>query len=131
MASTFNFKIAILGAGPADLTLASLLTASHHPFDFAILETREKPYPSSVNVPSGSLGLQEEFGLQAIKACGLYDRFRNVESECTEQILIYDKHSGDGTVHLDHTGEGRPRIECNELSELLLSSIAEGSVRWN
>ena len=128
MASTFNFKIAILGAGPAGLTFASLLTASPHPFDFTIFETRGKPDPSSVNIPSGSLDLQEDFGLQAIKACGLYDRFRKIESECTEQTIICDKH---GTVHLDNAGEGRPEIERNALTQLLLSSIAEGSIRWN
>lgn len=127
MASAPNLKIAILGAGPAGLTLASLLSASP-PFDFTIFETRGKPDPSSVNVPSGSLDLQEDFGLQAIKACGIYDRFRQVESECTEQTIICDKY---GAVHLDHTGEGRPEIERNALTQLLLSSIAEGSIRWN
>ena len=84
MPSTPNLKIAILGAGPAGLTFASLLTASSYPFDFTIFETRGKPDPSSVNVPSSSLDLQEDFGLQAIKGCGLYDCFRKVESECTE-----------------------------------------------
>ena len=128
MASTLNFKIAIVGAGPAGLTFASLLTASPHAFDFTIFETRGKPDPSSVNIPSGSLDLQEDFGLQAIQACGLYDRFRKIECECTEQTIICDKH---GIVHLNHTGEGRPEIERNALTQLLLSSIAEGSIRWN
>ena len=128
MPSTPNLKIAILGAGPAGLTFASLLTAGSYPFDFTIFETRGKPDASSVNVPSGSLDLQEDFGLKAIKECGLYDGFRKVESECTEQTIICDKH---GTVHLDHTGEGRPEIERNALTQLLLSSIPEGTIRWN
>lgn len=75
-----------------------------------------------------ALDLQEDFGLQDIKACGIYDRFRKVEGECTEQTIICDKY---GTVHLDHTGEGRPEIKRNALTQLLLSSIAEGSIRWN
>ena len=128
MTSTSNFKIAILGAGPAGLTFASLLTASHHAFDFTIFETRGKPDPTSVNIPSGSLDLQEGFGLEAIKACGLYDRFPRFQSECTEQTKICDKH---GAVHLDNVGEGRPEIERNPLSQLLLSSIAAERIRWN
>ena len=128
MASTFNFKIAIVGAGLTGLAFASLLTASPDPFDFTIFETRGKPVPPSVNVPSGSLDLQEDFGLQAMKACGLSDRFRKIECQCTEQTIICDKH---GTAHLDHTGESRSEIERDALTQLLLSSIAEGSIRWN
>jgi 2-polyprenyl-6-methoxyphenol hydroxylase-like FAD-dependent oxidoreductase len=91
MLSPESFKIAILGAGPAGLTLAGLLTASPHAYNFTIFERRSKPDPANVNIPSGSLDLQEDFGLAAVKDCGLYDRFLELESGCTEQTKILDK----------------------------------------
>lgn len=126
--SSSSLKIAIIGAGPAALTLASLLTASKHAFDFTIFELREKPDPANVNVPSGNLDLQEEYGLKVVKACGLYERFLEIDSGCTEQTTIVDKT---GHVFLDRIGEGRPEISRHALAHLLLSAIPEDRIQWN
>ncbi|KAF7162473.1 hypothetical protein CNMCM5623_007764 [Aspergillus felis] len=128
MYSPSNFKIAIIGAGPAGLTLASLLTASKHAFDFTIFERRERPDPDAVNHPSGNLDLQEEYGLKVVKACGLYDQFLRIDSGCTEQTTIVDKT---GHVFLDHLGEGRPEISRNALAQLLLSAVPHERIRWS
>ncbi|KAF2111967.1 hypothetical protein BDV96DRAFT_580933 [Lophiotrema nucula] len=128
MASASDFKIAILGAGPAGLTLASLLTASTHAFNFTVFERRDKPDPANVDIPSGSLDLQEEFGLAAVKACGLHSHFLEFDSGCTEQTKITDRN---GTVLLDKVGEGRPEISRNALTQLLLSGVPPDKIRWN
>nr|UYO77226.1 monooxygenase [Trichoderma oligosporum] len=128
MPSPAHLKIAIIGAGPAGLTLASLLTASKHAFDFTIFELREKPDPEDVNLPSGNLDLQEEYGLKVVKACGLYEGFLKIDSGCTEQTVIVDKT---GKVFLDLQGEGRPEISRNALAQLLLSAIPGDRIKWN
>jgi 2-polyprenyl-6-methoxyphenol hydroxylase-like FAD-dependent oxidoreductase len=128
MYSPSNFKVAIIGAGPAGLTLASLLTASKNAFDFTIFERRERPDADAVNHPSGNLDLQEEYGLKVVKACGLYDQFLQIDSGCTEQTTIVDKT---GRVFLDHLGEGRPEISRNALAQLLLSAVPEERIRWS
>jgi 2-polyprenyl-6-methoxyphenol hydroxylase-like FAD-dependent oxidoreductase len=123
-----NFKIAIIGAGPAGLTLASRLTASTHPFDFTVFELRDKPDPSQISVPCANLDLHQDLGLRAIKGCGLYSRFLQVESVCTEQTRIINMA---GTVLSDTTGDGgRPEISRNALIQLLLESIPEERIRW-
>ncbi|CBF82286.1 hypothetical protein AN9224.2 [Aspergillus nidulans FGSC A4] len=124
-----DFKIAIVGAGPAGLTLASRLTASSHSFDFTVFERRDKPDPSQVSVPCANLDLHRELGLRAIKGCGLYPQFLEVQSACTEQTRILDIT---GTVLSDTTGDGeRPEISRNALIQLLLESIPEERIRWN
>nr|UIK22908.1 monooxygenase protein [Trichoderma rhododendri] len=127
MPSPANLKIAILGAGPAGLTLASLLTASKQAFDFTIFELRERPDPADVNLPSGNLDLQEEYGLKVVKACGLYKDFLEIESGCTEQTTIVNKT---GQVFLDHVGQGRPEISRNALAQLLLSAVPADRIKW-
>ncbi|KAL2173101.1 uncharacterized protein P884DRAFT_319948 [Thermothelomyces heterothallicus CBS 202.75] len=122
-----NSKIAIIGAGPAGLTLGSLLAASKHGFNFTIFERRQRPDPDDVNRPSGNLDLQEEFGLKVVKTIGLYDKFVKIDSGCTEQTIILDKT---GRVFLDHPGQGRPEISRNALHQLLLSAVPEERIRW-
>lgn len=128
MTRTSELKIAIIGAGPAGLTLASLLTASPHPFNFTVFELRKRPHPSEVNVPCGNLDLQEGLGIDAIQACGLYPQFLNIESDCTQQSKVIDKH---GTVLFDHSTEGQPEISRNALTQVLLSSVPDDRIRWD
>jgi 2-polyprenyl-6-methoxyphenol hydroxylase-like FAD-dependent oxidoreductase len=128
MTRASEFKIAIIGAGPAGLTLASLLTASPHPFNFTVFELRQRPHPSEVNLPCGNLDLQEGLGLQAIQACGLYPQFLEIESDCTQQSKVLDKN---GKILFDHVTQGQPEISRNALTQLLLSSVPVDRIRWN
>lgn len=128
MTRTPELKIAIIGAGPAGLTLASLLTASPHPFNFTIFELRQRPPPSEANAPCANLDLQEGLGLEAIQACGLYPKFQTIESDCTQQSKVLDKN---GTVLFDHATDGQPEISRNALIALLLSSVPVDRIRWN
>lgn len=119
-------KIAILGAGPAGLTLASLLTKTNIPF--TVFDLRSRPSPSAVNTPSGSLDLHRESGLLALQTCGLYERFKGLSGECSEEFKLSDKT---GEVKYQDEGHGlRPEIARNSLAQLLLESIPEERIKW-
>ncbi|EXJ66652.1 uncharacterized protein A1O5_10323 [Cladophialophora psammophila CBS 110553] len=125
--SSCNPKIAIVGAGPAGLTLGVLLHNRGVPFN--IFELRQLPMIEELAKPSGSLDLHEDSGLAAIKECGLFDQFLPLTAECSEDDRIADK---DGNILYADEGEhsNRPEISRHALTKLLLSSLPVDVVRW-
>ncbi|KAJ4159430.1 uncharacterized protein LMH87_008332 [Akanthomyces muscarius] len=134
-------RIAIVGGGPAGLTLGALLHARRIPF--TVYELRGRPTAHEWAQPSGMLDLHEHDGLRAVRACGLYDAFLPLTGECSEQFVIADSDgaptAGMGGQHQEEEPaakkrkdeEGaRPEISRNNLTKLLLSKVPEESVRW-
>ncbi|KAK3934199.1 FAD/NAD(P)-binding domain-protein [Diplogelasinospora grovesii] len=121
-------RITIVGAGPSGLTLAVLLHRRSIPF--TVYELRSRPTPEELSKPSGMLDLHEESGLAAIRACGLFDEFSPLTSECAESMKIADRT---GNVLYEDEGqqEGRPEISRHNLTKLLLSHLPEESIKWN
>ncbi|KAF2423819.1 putative salicylate hydroxylase [Tothia fuscella] len=109
-------RIAIVGAGPAGLTL----------------ELRSKPTPADLAQPIGVLDLHEESGLAAIRELDLYDEFLPLTGDCAEVMRLADK---DGNIlsadDLEEHGERRPEISRNALYELLMGKLPEGNVKWD
>ncbi|KAH9214740.1 hypothetical protein DL95DRAFT_259320, partial [Leptodontidium sp. 2 PMI_412] len=125
-------KIAILGAGPGGLTLASLLSSSSTtttPISYTIFELRPQPPPlNATSSSSGSLDLHGNSGLLALSACGLMPAFEALKRECSEESIITDMK---GEVKWRDEGFGeRPEIERGVLMGLLLGGVEEGRVRW-
>ncbi|KAM3462256.1 hypothetical protein MY5147_009850 [Beauveria neobassiana] len=137
--------LAIVGGGPAGLTLGALLHRRRIPF--TLFEYRPEPTTAAASwaLPSGMLDLHEGDGLRAIRACGLYDEFLPLTGECSEEFVLADKlgarvhvHSGGGGgggEGGEGGGEGhdegaRPEISRNNLTRLLLTRIPPESVRW-
>lgn len=120
-------KIAIIGAGPGGLTLASVLQESSIPYK--IYDLRPKPLTSNFQMPCGTLDLHEESGLLALDACGLLPAFHSRLAECSEDILIADKH---GIMQYQDNGRGanRPEISRDNLTAILLSTLPENAVSW-
>lgn len=120
-------RIAIIGAGPAGLTLGVLLQS--HNIPFAIYELRPQPSPADLAQPSGMLDLHEESGLAALMECGLYDTFLKYTGECTESQKVSDK---DGNILYADEGEmsHRPEISRHALTKVLASALAPGAVKW-
>ncbi|CAK7198496.1 hypothetical protein SEUCBS139899_001157 [Sporothrix eucalyptigena] len=119
-------RIAIVGGGPAGLTLGVLLHKQHIPF--TIFELRSKPTAADIARPSGMLDLHPGSGLDAIEACGLTDEFMPLTGECSETFLIANRL---GEVLYAADGKGkRPEISRNNLGALLRRHIPEENIRW-
>jgi len=124
-------RVAVLGAGPAGLTLASLLT--HASIPYTLYDLRTPPSSTSVTsplVPSGSLDLHPESGLLALSSYGLADKFKALKREGSEECILTDKN-GDVKWRDDGMGGQRPEIARNDLTALLQSSIPSEQIKWN
>ncbi|KAK7704381.1 hypothetical protein SLS64_008568 [Diaporthe eres] len=120
-------RIAIIGGGPAGLTLGALLHQRNVPF--TIYELRPRPTEEELAEPSGMLDLHEESGLAAIRACGLYEQFLPLTGDCEESLIVADKHGN--ILHSDDGGGAeRPEISRHNIIKLFLSKIPENSIKY-
>lgn len=120
-------RIAIVGGGPAGLTLGLLLL--EHGIKSIIFELRQKPTEEDLAKPSGMLDLHEESGLAAIRECGLYDHFLHLTGECSEAQKVSDK---EGNIIYKDEGElnERPEISRHSLTNLLSSHLPAEFIRY-
>ena len=120
-------KIAIIGAGPAGLTLARLLHVSEVKIDLTIYELDASP--TSRPEQGGSLDLHADTGLAALRKCGLFDSFRKHARYDGEEIIFADKNATE-LAHMRGGDFGRPEIDRERLKQILLESMPEECVRW-
>ncbi|KAG8156296.1 hypothetical protein KVR01_013831 [Diaporthe batatas] len=121
-------RIAIIGGGPAGLTLGALL--HQHNIPFTIYELRPRPTDKELAEPSGMLDLHEESGLAAVRACGLYEKFLPLTGDCEESMIVSDKHGN--ILHSDQAGlANRPEISRHNIIRLFMSKIPEAYIRYD
>ena len=136
-------RIAIIGAGPAGLTLARLLHVSPVPFTIRIYEADASP--TARHFVGGTLDLHDDSGLAALRKAGLWDEFKKHARYDGEEIVVADRNAtvlvhrrpGAAAPAADAAAptEGkdpwaRPEIDRERLKEILLKSVPEGWVRW-
>ncbi|KAI3325225.1 FAD/NAD(P)-binding domain-containing protein [Xylariaceae sp. AK1471] len=139
-------RIAIIGAGPGGLMLASIL--HHNQIPCTVFE---RDSSSVAREQGGTLDLHEYSGQRALDAAGLLEKFRSVVREGGEALRII---KNDGTVLFEDSGDrreeatqrdeeqqqvagtskfvkGRPEIDRPVLKDLLIASLPTDTIHWN
>lgn len=117
-------KIAIVGAGPAGLALASILCRNG--ITPTVFEGDASP---TVRPQGGSLDLHPQTGQAAIEACGLTDKFQKYARYNGQDLVLSDK-KGNRLFDVKDQETGRPEIDRVQLRRILLESIPDGVIRW-
>jgi 2-polyprenyl-6-methoxyphenol hydroxylase-like FAD-dependent oxidoreductase len=121
-----NPRIAIIGGGPAGLTLARILQTRNIPT--TVFERENNPYERP---QGGTLDLHSESGLLAVHMAKLDDQFKTIARYEDQEGSLLNK-DGEKLFGSDETedGEDRPEVDRTALRAMLLDSLAPGVVRW-
>ncbi|EUC55689.1 2-polyprenyl-6-methoxyphenol hydroxylase, putative [Rhizoctonia solani AG-3 Rhs1AP] len=122
-------RIAIVGAGPAGLTLARILVINS-----IIPDVFERDVSADYRPQGGSLDLHEHSGLYALREAKLWQEFHQYARYDSQEAKTFDKY-GDLILQDRGTSEGekgaKPEIDRTELRNLLLQSIDPKIVHWD
>jgi 2-polyprenyl-6-methoxyphenol hydroxylase-like FAD-dependent oxidoreductase len=125
-----NLRIAIIGAGPAGLTLARLLQVNN--ISCTLFELDRLPNSRD---QGGIIDLHPEGGQRALLEAGLLDEFFKhslPEGETTKLVksdgtIIFDENRSD--IQPAKSGD-RPEINRLKLRQILLDSLKPETVQW-
>jgi 2-polyprenyl-6-methoxyphenol hydroxylase-like FAD-dependent oxidoreductase len=124
-----NKQIAIVGGGPAGLTLGRLLQMQN-----ADVRVYERDFNREVRVQGSTLDLHEGSGLEAMKRAGLLDEFYKHHRPVASRLRLVDKMLDikfDDHDFAKITAETRPEIDRAPLRNILLNSLKADTVVWD
>jgi 2-polyprenyl-6-methoxyphenol hydroxylase-like FAD-dependent oxidoreductase len=129
-----NKIVAIIGGGPGGLTLARLLQQKG-----IHVKVYERDLNRNIRTQGATLDLHENSGLKALKTANLFDTFKSIYRPGAEKgrvldkmgNIIFDEHEKTApAIDFDSPG-ARPEIDRADLRDLLLNSLAPGTVVWD
>ena len=112
--------IAIIGAGPSGLCLASILNRNGYS-----VTVYERDASSSARTQGGSLDIHES-GQIALTEAGCIEGFKRFARYDDQVYTLMDRH---GNVHHHGLEENRPEIDRSQLRSILLNAFPY--VKWN
>ena len=119
-------SIAIIGAGPAGLTLARLLQLQG-----ATVAVYEQGTEANITARGGILELHAGSGLKAMTATGLTDQLNLISRPESARLKMYDKYKA---LILEippaATAGHEPEADRKDLYKALLGSLVPGTVHW-
>ncbi|WP_307843087.1 FAD-dependent oxidoreductase [Streptomyces triculaminicus] len=119
-------RIAVIGTGPGGLTCARIL--QRHGIDVAVYDSDAS---ATARDQGGTLDMHPDTGQHALRATGLWHGFTALARPEGEQMRLVAR---DGRILFDaappQEGQGNPEIDRGQLRNLLLASLAPGTVRW-
>jgi len=119
-----NLRIAIIGAGPAGLTLARIL---HLAGIAAVVFEREAH--ALARPQGGTLDLHAESGQLALRRAGLEAQFLRIARYEDQGSRLYDSRGMLLLADDDDSGD-RPEVDRTALREILLASLPQDAVQW-
>ncbi|MFC8078178.1 FAD-dependent oxidoreductase [Streptomyces sp. NPDC057307] len=126
MTTTTHHPIAVIGGGLGGLTLARVLHV--HGIDATVFDLEASP---NARTQGGMLDIHEETGQAALREARLHDGFLAKVHAGGQALRVLDKHAHVLREERDDGTGGRPEIDRGDLRDLLVSSLPEGTVRWN
>jgi 2-polyprenyl-6-methoxyphenol hydroxylase-like FAD-dependent oxidoreductase len=123
-------NIAIIGGGPAGLTLARILQMNS-----GDVKVYERDVNSDVRVQGATLDLHDDSGLRALKEAGLMKDFKANYRPDADHVRITDKNANivfEDSFETDENNEmDRPEIDRGPLRKVLLDSLQPDTVVWD
>lgn len=128
-----NKSIAIIGGGPAGLTLARLLQLKN-----ADVKVYERDFNEHARVQGSPLDMHEDSGLAALRKAGLLEEFKKTFRPGADKTLIMNEQAK--ILFSDHEAKPeedfgaehfRPEIDRGPLRKMLLQSLKPETVVWN
>lgn len=138
MSSSDTFKVAIIGAGPGGALLAKLLLkiggSSKAKLDVTVFESENA---FRANNQGGSLDLNFDTGIEALKRAEIFDEFLRHARYDGQSLLLCDPNLtplfrkkailGDNSTN---NQLARPEIDRVKLREILIESLPAGTIKW-
>lgn len=119
-------RIGIIGAGPGGLTCARIL--QRHGIEVTVYD--RDPDAASRN-QGGSLDLHDDDGQIALREAGLLEEFFALARFDGQEMRHLDPAGTLLSHHVPEEGEAtKPEIDRGQLRDLLLRSLAAGTVQW-
>lgn len=131
-------SIAIVGAGPSGAALARLLQVlppkHQHSIQVTVFERETQLHDRD---QGGTLDLHDETGIAALKLAGLADlpAFTSMARWDGDAMVLCDKDmqrwlSLESTKYGSWLAQGKPEDDRLQLRQLLIDSLAKGTVVW-
>ncbi|SFR18037.1 2-polyprenyl-6-methoxyphenol hydroxylase [Lentzea waywayandensis] len=119
-------RIAIAGAGIGGLTCARVLQL--HGFENVTVFERESS--PEARQQGGTIDLHADSGQEAVRAAGLFEQWRSLARFEGQEQRKVDHATAALIEHEPAEGDFRPEIDRGQLRQLLLDSLAPGTVTW-